>query len=337
MKMKVIAGLVLSGLGMSMAHAGELKVANSDMTLAGGIGAAGIYSDNIFDSDGTKTHSGNTSDPVVTDFLLELSASADKGVGFTAGYGQLMMPSLVSNIENAAPTSSLQYGWVTVQPMKGLTFDAGKLATKIGYEVANTFANPHIMLGGVWYSQPVYYAGGRVSYAIGETTVFAEINENALSGAGTGYVAGASGSAAGLSYSVAYATANDKHDILDLIVSGEVAGIPVAANLDYHSYGNAAPGVDDSGYGLALYATPLTGKFSLPVRIEYMNDGTSGAYGGVDTATSYTVTPTYNFTDNTFVRAEVAYVQADNKIFKDKDNVATDSRTTVAVQAGYKF
>jgi len=328
MKIKLVAGLVSCALGMSVAHAGSLQVANSDLTLAGGMSAAALYSDN--------TGTGNTGDPAVTDFLLELSAPADEGIGFTAGFGTLLMPTILDNVGVVAGASDLQYGWVTVQPVDGLTIEAGKIATKIGYEVANTYANSHILLGSVWNSQPVYYGGARVSYAVGDTTVFAELNEESLPGARTAFVVGAAGAVAGLDYSVAYSSAANEHDILDLIIGTEVAGIPVAANLDMHKFGAVAPGADDSGMGLALYAVPTFGSVSVPVRVEFIDDGTSGAYG-MDKGTTFTVTPTYNFSDSTFVRAEVAYVTADNEIFAESDGATTDTKTSVAVQAGFLF
>lgn len=329
MKIKLTVALVSCVLGASVAHAGELKVANSDLTLAGGIGAAGIYSNN--------TGSNNNTDPAVTDFLLELSAPAKKGIGFTAGFGNLLMPTLLTNVGKAPVTSDLQYGWVTVAPVEGVTIEAGKLATKIGYEVAYSLANPHIMMGALWNSQPVYYGGARASYALGETTLFAEANEESLPGAGNAYVVGASGAAAGINYSAVYSNAKNDHDILDLIVSTELAGMAVAANLDVHKFGNAAPGMDDKGVGIALHAVPKFGAVSVPVRLEYLDDGTSGAFGGMGKGSSYTVTPTYHFADNTFVRAELAYVTADNEIFSNSKGASTDSKTTFAVQVGYKF
>ena len=74
-----------------------------------------------------------------------------------------------------------------------------------------------------------------------------------------------------------------------------------------------------------------------PRRVEYLSDGTSGIYYGVDTAYTLTVTPTYNYTENTFVRAEVSYVSSDNAVFADKDGLPEDTKTSFAVQAGYTF
>lgn len=335
MKMKMVASLVSCALYLPVAQAGSLTVANSDLTLAGGMSAGLLYSDN--------TGGTNNTDAAVTDFLLELSASADKGVGFVAGYGLLQQASLLDNVQadRDAPTPSMdfQYGWLTIKPSDAITIDAGKLATKIGYEVANSYANANILLGGVWNAQPVYYPGVRASFAVGEGSVFIEANEDTATGATTGYVVGGGTTLGPVALSLAYYDANKGRDIVDVIVSGEIGGIPVAANLDFHKIDSevAVPGDDDSAMGIALYATPSFGAITVPVRVEYFDDGTSGIYGGMKSGYSFTVTPTYNFTDNTFVRAEVAMVSSDNKIFTDEKGVTQDSKTSAALQAGFLF
>lgn len=333
MKIKTMSLLIAGLASAPTVMAGSLTVANSNLSLAGGLSGAGLYSD--------ATGTSNDTDAVVTDFLVELSSQAPvKGIGFIAGYGELLQPTVLNNVGMTAPaSSSLQYGSVIVKPSDALSFEVGKLATKIGYEVANTYANPHVLLGALWSAQPVYYAGARANYTVGGVTVFAEVNEDASSGATHGYVVGASGAAAGVNYSLSYYDAKDARDILDLIVSGEVAGMTVAANLDYHKLEQApAPGADDTALGLGVYVIPKFGDVSVPLRLEYLDDGTSGIYaGGVDKGYTVTITPTYNFSANTFVRAEVAYVSADNNVFTDHLGNPTDSKTSVALQAGFKF
>ncbi|MBI5450134.1 MAG: outer membrane beta-barrel protein [Gammaproteobacteria bacterium] len=332
--------LGLTTLGMSAAPAvmaGNLTVANSDMTLAGGVAAAGIYSDGA--------GIGQGSDTTPTDFLLELSASAKAGgAGFVAGYGSLLEPTVFGgSLNNTAfdNTMKLQYASLTVKPTEAVSIEAGTLATKIGYEVANTYANPNILLGALWNSQPIYYPGVRASYSGDGISGFVETNEDhAMGGANGGipnygYVVGASGVAGSVSYAVTYYNADAGRDCFDVIVSGELAGIKVAANIDYHMINKPTTGLDDSALGIALYAMPAVAGISVPVRLEYLDSGTSGVYATADGAGyTLTVTPTYGLGDNTFVRGELAYAMADTKVF---DGSTSDTMTSYGVQVGYKF
>lgn len=336
MKMKMVAGLVSCALYIPFAQAGSLTVANSDLTLAGGMSAGVLYSDN--------TGGTNHTNAAVTDFLLELSAPADKGVGFTAGYGVLQQYTVFGNVPASSaaadPAMKLQYGWLTLKPNDTVTVEAGQLATKIGYEVANSYANPHILIGGLWAAQPVYYPGVRASFAVGDGSVFVEANEDKSSSATRGFVIGGSKALGGVNLAASYYGATEGRDIIDIIVSSEIGGIPVAANLDFHKLDSevATPGNDDSAMGIALYATPTVGVITVPVRLEYFDDGSSGIYNtGMNSGYSLTVTPTYRYTKNSFVRAELATVSSDNKVFMDDKGAAQDSKTTVALQAGFLF
>lgn len=335
MKAKITTGLVGCVLCLPLAQAGGLSVGDSNLSLTGGVSAGLLYSDN--------TGGTNNTDTVVTDLLLELSAPADKGVGFVAAYGYLPQNSVVSNVP-ATPTSAssdmkLQYGYLTVKPTDAITVDVGKLATKIGYEVANSFANPHILLGAVWNAQPVYYNGVRASFAVGNGSLFVETNEDTATGATSGFVVGGGTTLGAVDLSVAYYNANKARDIVDIIASSKIAGIPVAANIDFQKIDSeaATPGMDDSAMGIALYATPSMGSYTVPIRFEYLDDGSSGIYGGVKSGYSITVTPTYNYSENTFVRAELALVSSDNKVFNDENGVPQDSKTSAALQAGFLF
>jgi len=80
--------------------------------------------------------------------------------------------------------------------------------------------------------------------------------------------------------------------------------------------------------------------FTVPVRVEYLNDGTSGIYGVGDTGYTFTVTPTYHATENTFVRGELAYIKAKDKVFVDDKGTlpaTEDTNTSFALQAGVTF
>ncbi len=301
----------------------------ADLTLSGGFGA-GYYNT-------TNTGSSNNDNFQVTDFMLELSAEPSDGVGFTAGFGTMAAITVTDGgVGNVPYLYGFQYGWATVAPMEGVSIEAGMLATNIGYEVAYSLANPHATIAGIWAAQPVYYPGARVNYAMGDLGLYAEINQ-AGGGSPQGWTVGASGSVAGLDYAVNYRDGDQSSNLLDIILATKVAGMDVAVNLDYTMLDNAPTGQDDTALGTAIYVVPSFGAIDVPVRVEFMNDGTSGVYGGVDSATTFTVTPTFAFSENALVRAEFSMVNSTNKIFADENGVAQDSKTSFAVQAVYTF
>jgi hypothetical protein len=117
------------------------------------------------------------------------------------------------------------------------------------------------------------------------------------------------------------------------VLGTSVAGIDVAVNFDYQWLDDSAKsaGQDDNGFGVGLYVIPSFGNIKLPIRLEYFDGGTSGIYDG-EKGYSFTITPTYSFSDNYYVRAEFAYLNTDTAMFDNKDN-----RTTIALEAGFKF
>ncbi|MDX1812714.1 MAG: hypothetical protein R3240_12235, partial [Gammaproteobacteria bacterium] len=126
------------------------------------------------------------------------------------------------------------------------------------------------------------------------------------------------------------------NNTFDLVVSKSVAGIPLGLNIDYITMDEAPAGLDDNGMGIAIFAAPKVGMVDLPIRVEYISDGTSGIYG-FDTGYTLTVTPTLNVSKYAFVRAEFSMVSADNKMFADKDGKLEDTKTSAAFQMGYRF
>jgi len=232
----------------------------------------------------------------------------------------------------------LDFGYITYKPTDIITLDAGVLLTTIGAEGSASVFQANITRGLMWNYEPAAYAGVRASFDLGGTTVSAELNRDGSQGStATNWQVSASGDAGPVSYGVTYYDGKDANNIIDVLVSTKVAKMDVTAYMDYFMVDDAAAGLDDSAMGFGLLVTPNLGKFDVPFRVEYVSDGTSGVYGGVDTATSFTVTPTYHVTDNSFVRAEMSYVMADNELFTDTDGEATDSQIIGTFQIGYTF
>ncbi len=330
---KSILAASIAALATPAAFAGDVTTAaDFNLNINGGM-TAGYFSTNNNAGSGNEDTSYQ-----VSDFLIELSGEASKAVSFVGAFGSMSGVSVVEgNIDAPGYPYGFQYGWLSVAPTKGLSIDAGLLATNVGYEIPPTYANANITRSAVWYNEPDYYPGVRLSYDMGGMGVYVEANSDSLGTATAAWAAGINGSAASVDYAVSYFKYNGYKDLIDVILSGEVAGMTVAANLDYHQLKNApSAGADDNALGLALYVTPSVGDFDVPLRVEYLSDGNSGIFG-VDSGYTFTITPTYHYTDNTFVRAELSYVATDNKIFMDKDGGLQDNKTSFAVQAGFIF
>lgn len=338
---KSILAASIAALTAPVAFAGTVTTA-ADINLNGGMTAGYFYTtntgNNLFDDTSATNGSNKEHNYQVSDFMVELSGEAAEGVSFVGAFGTMAAITVLDGgVDNSPYDYGFQYGWLTVTPMKGLSVQAGMLATNVGYEVTPSYANPHATIAALWGGQPVYYPGVRVNYDAGDLGFYAEVNDDALGSASAAWAAGVTGAAGPVEYAVSYYNYNGYKDLIDVIVSAELGGIPVAANFDYHLLENApSAGADDNAYGIALYVTPGFGQVDVPVRLEFLSDGTSGVYG-VDSATTFTITPTYNFSDNTFVRAEFSFVSSDNKIFADDKGVAEDTKTSFALQAGFTF
>jgi len=122
-------------------------------------------------------------------------------------------------------------------------------------------------------------------------------------------------------------------------------------NLKKVTVGGNKVDLNSSAWGAALCANvkPLA-NFQVPVRIEYVNNQDSFlvvplAKSDARAAWSFTITPTYNPTKNTFIRAEFAYTKGtstregaqDSYVFKNSDGGPETSRTVGAVELGFLF
>ncbi|SNZ07098.1 Putative beta-barrel porin-2, OmpL-like. bbp2 [Persephonella hydrogeniphila] len=334
--MKKIAGLAAAGLlAIGSAKAGTLTVANSDLEMSGGITAGYFYTTNIRNS-ATASDTNNDYFTVST-FAIDLTSKINSMIGFTAGFGSTVQSDLLE-VHKSAEGFELEYGWVSIRPVEGLTIDAGILLTNIGYELYHTYDNKNYTFGMVWWGQPVNYAGARATYTVAEgIDVYAEYGQNVLN-TSDAFAVGSLGSVQNISYAISYFDESSGVNMVDVVLSTDVEGIELGINADYQWLDDSAPGNDDTAYGIALYASAKMDVFEIPVRIEYVNDGTSGIYGiAGDDAWSFTITPTYKPSENTFVRAEFAYVNTDDKGFYDDDGNAKDSRTFIGVEAGFMF
>ncbi|NPA16248.1 outer membrane beta-barrel protein [Persephonella sp.] len=354
--MKKVMGLAAAGLlAAGTASAGTLTVANSDMTMGGGVTAGYFYV--------TNNGAGQNTDYfTVSNFVIDLKGKSGI-ISYKASFGSVVQPDLLEGTLSKSSSFGLSYGWVTISPVEGLSIDAGKLTTNIGYELYHTYDNKNYTFGLVWWGQPVTYPGARVNYSVADgVDVYAEYTQDTAGSVFTvsptdAYAVGVIGSMENVSYAVSYFDYNKTKNLIDVVLSTEIEGFELGLNFDYQwmddtakkALQNAgATSIDDTAYGIALYVSTKVDVFELPVRIEYVNDGSAtdaagnvvcdGIYGVAgDSAWSFTVTPTYRPSANTYVRAEFAYVSTDKKGFSDDKGNAKDSRTVIGVEAGFLF
>ncbi len=338
MKKALLTTALLATAGTSLAEekALSLKVSQS-LELYGAISAGYFYTNND-SADAFK----------LTNAVLGLKGSAGI-MSFDLAVGALLAPSVwdggapnqifsYTKGEITTDEAGLLWASVGISPIDKLTIDAGLLTTNVGYEVVNTYANPNITLGAVWYAQPVIYPGIRATFELTEDiSVYAEYNNDAIGSKKEAFAVGSLGSVMGVNYAITYYDYSSFKNFIDVVLSYSVANVDLGLNFDYQWLDDSAksPNQDDTAYGIALYAIPNFGNISIPVRLEYFDEGTSGIYwGGADNGFSITVTPTYRPTNNTFIRAEVAYIATDKRVFKDDTK---DNKTTLAVEAGFTF
>ncbi len=331
--MKKVLGLAVAGiLTAGAANAGEIKTANSDITVKGGITAGYFYANNVGNNNNDYFEVSNVS----VDFLAE-----PKPIGFNASFGYVHHATLLDPTPDNNTNVEIDFAWVSIKPVEGLTIDAGKLLTNVGYELYDLYENKNHFYGLVWNAQPVAYAGARATYSVMEgLDVYAEYDQNALN-TNDAYAVGALGSIENVNFAVNYFDEAGGNNIADLVLSTELELAEVGLNFDYIWQDDTAKqkGKDNSAYGIAIYASVSpTETVEIPVRLEHVEDGTSGIYGVAgDDAWTFTVSPTWRPTKNTFARAELAYVTTGKSTFYDNDNKPKSTRTLAGVELGFTF
>ena len=343
MKKQVLALAVFALAGSSLAEEKTFTLKISQpLELYGGVTGAYLYT--------TNDNSGDAVDGFrLTNAVIGLTGSSEM-MSFDLAIGTFLAPSVwdggipntpISYTTGDSSTSDsmgLLWGYVTLSPFENVSVDAGLLTTNVGYEVINTYSNPNVTLGAVWYAQPVIYPGVRVTFeATEDISFYAEYNNDSINPRSEAFAVGSLGSFGDLSYALTYYDYTGFKNFVDVVLSYSIGSIDLGLNFDYQWLDDSAkqPGQDDSAYGIALYFIPNFGNISVPVRVEYFDEGTSGIYwGGADTGYTATITPTFKPSENTFVRAEVSYISTDNKVFK---NGTEDTKTTFAVELGFTF
>jgi hypothetical protein len=208
--MKKVVGLAAAGLfAVSAANAGQVTVANSDITLFGGVSASynAQNNDHALRDASINSTTGATSTGAnfpkdsfsVNNVIVGLTKPAqDGGIGFTAAFGSWEAPTVVAssdvvnntnlkivdnsgNVQKVLVDKLIGYGkttdfkpwlaFVTYKPVAGLSLDAGLLWTNFG-ERPVTILNPHITRGVLFTANPVLLEGARGTYDAGVAKVY---------------------------------------------------------------------------------------------------------------------------------------------------------------------
>ncbi|RMA97107.1 outer membrane beta-barrel protein [Hydrogenothermus marinus] len=362
--MKKVLGLAAAGLvAAGAANAGTLTVANTDITLYGGVSASYDYMDNDHVA-AQNNVAGNQDNFHVTTFAIGLMKKADPNkspIGFNAAFASFDIPTVIASGKVVNDNNLIKYGqtsefkpwlaYATIAPIEGLSIDAGLLWNKFG-EAPLTILNKNYTRGILFTGHPVLYPGARVNYDAGIAKVYVGYNQGGGLRQGNVKDAVEAGVMADLGVAKVGLHMYDESAGRNLYVACAKADAGVAkvgVEIDYTTLDDNAktPGADDSALGIALNVDPVINEqVSVPVRIEYVNNGDSapgdisgsGIYlTGEKSAWSFTITPTYKPTKNTFARVEAAYVTTDKKVFVNDKGNGKDSRTVLAFEAGFLF
>lgn len=391
--MRKVLTLAAAGLlTFSAANAGNINVANSDITMYGALTAGFENQDKEF-----STRVSDRPDTFrLYNVIIGLKKDADENspIGFNLAFGQFEVPTVLASTDLVNAATLVQLGktndgfkpWlatVDISPGGGLKISGGLLWAMYG-EKPVTFLNPHINRGLMFvFFSPVAYTGARVEHSLelpgtGKIQFYVGYNQaNGLfqgttdAGLHTGYsrtgvattyditdayelgIAGEANVGAKIKYGLHYYDEAGGRNIWTLCLKSDF-GI-VKGGLQY-SYSKRDDRIkdnrpnqafDDSFWGVGIHfnITALDNamsKVEVPMRLEYVKLDHDGTDSGTDNDKiwSFTITPTWKPTNNTFLRFEYTYTKADSKIFVDTDpakNNPDDTRNTYSIEAGFMF
>ena len=332
MRKHLTTPLILTSLILSMSNystfANDVNLNNIKLQLNGGLSTT-----EFVESKAEKDES-SSNDLKLTDAVLELSTKDGYG-GIDVAIGSLLTPTVLNSVEAKNQGNfglnrddhdkfGLLWGYVSASPFKNLEIDAGILPTNVGYELAPTYQNPNITFGLVWNSQPFIYKGIRATYNLNENIkIYGEYDKgNELNGNSKNhaFAVGSIGSIKDINYTVTYFDYGNYKNLVDFTLGYTYKNVQLGINGDYQWLDSNS---SKKGYGIALYVIPQFGKFSIPIRTEYVKDkDDSGIYGFNNKGTySFTLTPTYKLSEHTTIRAEYSYVKSnDDNAFNGSDH-----------------
>jgi hypothetical protein len=348
--MEKLALLSLFG-SVALAQALELKLEPiGAINVSGALSVYIIHSNNKTDERKTRYDVGSA--------IVSLSKSAEP-FGFTLVGGAYAVPvvgvGLLRTSESTDLFSPIPVAYLEYSPMKGLSVQAGKLPTIIGYESALTYQNNYIQRGLVWNMQPVINNGVRLTYSTELFFVKLGVNDGfytlskkdpkpALE-ASLGLTPIKDGS---IALNVIFpdkdsrpnntADPSNKRE-LNLVASYTLDKLSLGADLLYAE----APKSNKANVpekakasGVALHVSYDLKPFKLSGRVEYVKDNSDNTdlvgLGDGNKGWTFTVTPAYT-KGPFFLRGELSYVKADQPFTQNNKK----DQTRIGVEVGFIF
>lgn len=316
-----------------------LQSALSAVTVTGGISAGYFYASNPGEDMSDDAF-------LLSNLLFEISsADEDLPIGFVGAFGETSTPSVLGTPENNTDFK-IEYASLTMKPLKDFGVEAGLLQPNAGFENTYTFNNKNIILGAVASQQPYNAYGARAGYDVDEFSFWGgyykqRLDDEEYNSPDYAWEVGMSAAIADNNLSVYDYHIAGQRNLLGAVIERTIEDIDLAFNIDYWTWDDDVNGLygSDSSIGAAFYICPNMGSFSLPVRLEYINQDKSGIYIESPSAKSIyaaTISPTFHIGESAFVRAESDYVKADGG-FADEEGHTRDNRIDFAMELGFMF
>ncbi len=320
-----------------------LQSALAGLSLTGGISAGCFYTSNA--GQGTSDNKW-----MLSNLVVEISSQDTTApIGFAAAFGETSTPSILGSPEGTNPIE-IEYASLRLDPVPGVSVKVGLLQPNAGYESSYTYTNKNAFLGALASQQPYNAYGAQIGYDLKDMHFVGGYYQDRLvrdeyvtdqDTPNESWECGVSGTLLDTSVSLYHYRLESLKSLTGAVIERTVGAVDFGFNMDYWHWegGMIRTHQDDSSIGGAFYVVPHFGKFSLPVRLEYIDQGKSGMYlDSINAHQIYAVTlsPTYRFHDNAYVRADLGYVHADDG-FSDKDANLKNGRIILAAEIGYTF
>jgi hypothetical protein len=316
-----------------------LQSSLSAIKVGGGISAGYFYASN-------PGEEASENEFLLSNFLVEVS-SADETlpIGFVGAFGQTSTPSLLGTPEKNEDFD-IEYAVLTLKPISNVNLELGLLQPNSGFECTYTFNNKNVILGAIASQQPYNAYGARVAYDINGISLWGGYYKGRLDGEeynspDYSWEIGLGGSIAGNDFNIYNYHVDGQRNLIGAVIQRTIRDVDLGFNIDCWTWDNRMKKLyrSKSSIGGAFYIYRKFGDFSIPIRLEFINQNKSQIYiENPNTKHIYAVTfsPTYHFNENTYVRAESAYVEADGA-FADKDGHSRDNRINLAFELGFLF